>query len=227
MEILIAEDDITSRRILEAMLTHWGYDVISVSNGNDAVNRLLGDDPPKIALLNWIMPDKNGVDICQIIRQEETTAPPYIILITAKGDSKDITHGLNSGADDYMVKPYVKDELKARINVGQRMIELQRTLAEKEKFHGVLEMAGAVCHEMNQPLTVIMGLSEILLGDLPDDNSHADVLLKIKGQAFRLGEITKKLMSVTQYKTKKYLKRDIIDLDASSEKNNYLKVSMY
>jgi len=169
MKILIAEDDLPSRLILEGVLTKWGYDVIAVSNGNDAVDRLLDADAPKLALLDWMMPDKDGIEVCNIVRHKETTSPSYIILLTGKGNKKDITKGLESGADDYIVKPYDKGELRARINVGQRMIELQNVLAEKEKLNGVIEMAGAVCHEMNQPMQVVLGLQNFKYGSPFDD----------------------------------------------------------
>ena len=216
MKILIAEDDLISRRILEAVLTKWGYDVISVSNGNDAIERLLEPGAPKLVLLDWIMPDKDGVQVCRIVRQKETTTPPYIILLTGKGDKEDITKGLESGANDYIVKPYDKDELQARINVGRRMIQLQNALAEKEKFQGVLEMAGAVCHEVNQPLMVISGYSEMLLMDLPEDHPRYETCRKISEQVHRLGNITKKLMGITKYKTKSYLRGNIVDIDEAS-----------
>ena len=217
MEILIAEDDMASRRLLEAMLTKWGYDVISVSNGNDALETLLGENPPKLVLLDWIMPDKDGIEVCRVVRQKETATPPYIILLTGKGDKEDIAKGLDSGADDYVVKPYDKNELRARINVGQRMIELQTALLEKEKFQGVLEMAGAVCHEINQPLMSISGYSEIILMDMPEDSPHYSSFKRILEQVARLGVITRKLMGITEYKTKSYLQGNIVDIDGASQ----------
>lgn len=217
MKILIAEDDLPSRCILEAVLTKWGYDVIAVSNGKDAIDRLLDADAPKLALLDWMMPDKDGIEVCQIVRHKETTSPSYIILLTGKGDKKDITKGLESGADDYIVKPYDKDELRARINVGQRMIELQNVLAEKEKLNGVIEMAGAVCHEMNQPMQIVLGLSELLLMDIREDNPLYKNIQEIKDQIDRMGGITKKLMNITIYETKSYLKGNIIDIDKASK----------
>ncbi len=216
MKILIAEDDLTSRRILEAILTKWGYAVIAVSNGDDAIDGLQNEDAPQIALLDWEMPDQNGIEVCRIVREKRTT-PLYLILLTGKSDKKDIALGLDSGADDYIIKPYDRDELKARINVGRRMIELQNELAEKEKFQGVLEMAGAVCHEINQPLTVIAGYSEILQLDVPENSPQYKTLSKINEQVYRLGKITKKLMSITKYKTKSYLKGNIVDIDGSSQ----------
>jgi len=218
MKILIAEDDITSRRILEAVLTKWGYEVTAVSNGNDAIEGLMKDDAPRLALLDWIMPGKDGVDVCRSVRQKRTMISPYIILLTGKGNKKDISKGLDSGADDYIVKPYDKDELKARINVGERMIELQNALAEKEKFQGVLEMAGAVCHELNQPLMVISGYSEMLQMDLSEDDPQYKMIRNISEQVYRLGAITKKLMSITRYKAKNYLAGNIVDIDEASKK---------
>ncbi len=130
--------------------------------------------------------------------------PSYIILLTGKGDKKDITKGFESGADDYIVKPYDQDELRARINVGQRMIELQNVLAEKEKSNGVIEMAGAVCHEMNQPMQVVSGLSELLLMDMNDGDPLYQKIREIKDQIDRMGVITKKLITLIDEQKVKY-----------------------
>ncbi len=216
MKILIAEDDLPSRLILEGVLIKWGYDVVAVSNGSDAIDRLLDADAPKLVLHDWMKPDKDGIEVCHMVRQKETT-PSYIILLTGKGNKTDITKGLESGADDYIVKPYDIGELQARINGGQRMIGLQNVLTEKEKLNGVIEMAGAVCHEMNQPLQVISGLSELLLMDVTQNNPLYKNIQGIKDQIDRMGGITKKLMNITRYETKDYLKGSIVDIDKSSK----------
>jgi CheY-like chemotaxis protein len=219
MEIIIAEDDLISRRILENIFVQWGYDVISVDNGNDAVDRLLEAKIPKLCLLDWVMPGKDGIEVCNIIRNQDIQIPHYIILLTGKADKHDITRGLDSGADDYVIKPYDKDELKARINVGLRILKLQNAMAEKEKFKGVLEMSGAICHELNQPLMVISGYSELLLLETPAGNPQYDTIKEINKQCDRMGAITKKLMEITKYKTKIYLKKNIVDIDEASQKN--------
>ncbi len=218
MKILIAEDDLPSRLILEGVLTKWGYDVDAVSNGIEAIDRLLDADAPKLALLDWMMPDKDGIEVCDIVRQKKIISPPYIILLTGKGNKNDIAKGLESGADDYIVKPYDNGELRARINVGQRMIKLQSVLAEKEKLTGVIEMAGAVCHEINQPMQVVLGLSELLLMDVKEDHPLYQNIFEIKDQIDRMGGITRKLMNITRYETKNYLKGNIVDIDKSSIK---------
>jgi len=158
----------------------------------------------------------DGIDVCRRLRQIETAIPPYLILLTAKSDKKDIIAGLDAGADDYIAKPFDNDELHARINVGRRVIKLRTTLAEKEKLQGVVEMAGAICHELNQPLMAISGYSELLLMDMPADNFQHKSLKKIKAQVDRVGDITRKLMCITRYKTKNYLNKNIIDINAAT-----------
>jgi len=217
MKILLAEDDHISQRVLSHTLVKWGHDVIAVADGDQALRILLGKGAPKLAVLDWMMPKKNGVEVCRIIRETELITQPYIILLTTKGDKKDVTEGLDSGADDYVQKPFDRNELNARINVGRRIITLNREMAEKDKLRGVLEMAGAVCHEINQPLMSISGYSELLLSDKKKEDKDFKYLKEINQQVKRIGNITKKLMNITQYKTKNYLKGHIIDINGASE----------
>ncbi len=219
MKILVADDDLTSRRILEAVLTKWRFDVISAADGNEAWDKLQAPDSPKLAILDWMMPGMDGVEVCRRLRKKKITAATYIILLTARDDKKDTVEGLDAGADDYIVKPFNNDELRARINVGRRIIELQAALTENIKLQGVLEMAGAICHELNQPLMSISGYSELLLMDIPENKPQYTNIKKIKGQIDRLGEITRKLMTITRYKTKGYLKGKIIDINEASVEN--------
>ena len=219
MKILIAEDDLTSRRILEGILNKWGYNVESVANGNEAWEKLQRPDAPKLAVLDWMMPGINGVDICRRLRETERNRSLYIIILTAKDDKKDIIEGLKAGANDYIAKPFDNEELQARLEVGRRILELQEIVVEKEKLQGVLEMAGAVCHELNQPIQVISGYSELLLMDIPKDNFLYANIKKINEQIEKMGTITKKLANVTKYKTKDYLNTKIIDIDEASIEN--------
>jgi CheY-like chemotaxis protein len=129
MKILIAEDDLTSRRILEAILKKWEYEVISAQDGIEAWKALQEPDPPSLAILDWMMPGMNGVEFCYEARKIKTLTPPYIILLTSKRQREDIVEGLEAGANDYLRKPFDREELHARIRVGERVIELQKTLA--------------------------------------------------------------------------------------------------
>ncbi len=213
MRILIAEDNLTSRRILESILVKWNYDVISACDGNEAWQRLQEKDHPKLIILDWMMPGINGVEICRRLRQAEAVKPIYIILLTARDEKNDIIEGLGAGADDYIPKPFDKDELRARIDVGRRVVELQTALLEKEKLQVIFEMTGAICHELSQPMQAISGNSELMLMNLKKENPMYKHVETIKNQVERMGDITRKLKRVTRYKTKDYINSKIIDLD--------------
>lgn len=141
MKILIAEDCDITRFKLEGILSGWGYEAVTASDGSRAWDRLHGENAPTLALLDWSMPGKSGVEICQEIRLEETLNPPYIILLTSRDDKNEIIEGLRSGADDYIIKPFDIDILKVRIEVGQRVLNLQSNLARR-----IEELQKAVQH---------------------------------------------------------------------------------
>jgi diguanylate cyclase (GGDEF)-like protein len=130
MKIFLAEDDRTSRSILTAILKKWGYDPVVAADGAAAWEILRRDDAPKLVLLDWNMPEMDGIEVCSLIRKEESSNPPYVIMLTGRGEKSDIVRGLDAGANDYVCKPYDNDELMARIRVGRRMVELQTALVE-------------------------------------------------------------------------------------------------
>jgi CheY-like chemotaxis protein len=131
MSILIAEDDLVSRRTLEATLQRWGHEVRVVGDGQAAWEVLSGPEPPALAILDWMMPGMDGLELCRRIRQEPSSRGTYVILLTARNERKDLVAGLDSGADDYMVKPFDREELRARVGVGLRVIALQHSLAQR------------------------------------------------------------------------------------------------
>ena len=131
MKILIAEDDLTSRRILEAILSKWGYEVIATNDGLEALKVLRAENSPPLAIVDWMMPGMDGVEFCRQIRKVQTLTPTYIILLTSKGQQEDVVAGLEAGANDYIRKPFEREELRARIRVGERVVELQSALAER------------------------------------------------------------------------------------------------
>jgi len=132
MKILIAEDDFTSRGILTAILKKWGFDPVVTENGEAAWAALQGPDAPRLALLDWSMPGMDGLEVCRRLRESGSRNPPYVILLTARGEKGDIVQGLEAGANDYVAKPYDNEELRARIRVGQRLLEMQSHLLEAQ-----------------------------------------------------------------------------------------------
>jgi DNA-binding response OmpR family regulator len=131
MQVLIAEDDAVSRRLLEATLRRWDYEVIVTCDGQQALDALQAPDAPPLAILDWMMPLVDGPQICRRLRAVERGVPTYVILLTAKGTKEDVVTGLDEGADDFMTKPFDRDELHSRIRVGIRMIELQQKLTAR------------------------------------------------------------------------------------------------
>jgi DNA-binding response OmpR family regulator len=131
MKILIAEDDAVSRLLLENVLRDWNYDIVAAGDGLAAWDALQQPDPPRLAIVDWQMPGLDGLEVCQRARANPATASVYILLLTGKGGTDNVVHGLRSGANDYLTKPFDLDELSARLGVGRRVVELQQSLAER------------------------------------------------------------------------------------------------
>jgi DNA-binding response OmpR family regulator len=128
MKILLAEDDILCNTLLIRLLSNWGYQIEHVANGTHALDLLKTDSAPELAILDWMMPELNGLDVCRGVRLLKKNIPTYIILLTARNEQQDILTGFEAGIDDYITKPFDKDELRARIKVGERVIQLQTVL---------------------------------------------------------------------------------------------------
>jgi len=131
MRILIADDDITSRSVLSAVLQKNGHEVVEACDGTEALAVLEGTDAPRIAILDWMMPGIDGVDLCMRVRARETDRPPYLMILTTRGEKTDVSAGLRAGANDYIAKPFNAVELAARVEVGCRYVELEDRLAAK------------------------------------------------------------------------------------------------
>ena len=131
MRILIADDSIVTRHLLDATLRKWGYEVVVACDGNDAWKILEEENPPRIAILDWVMPGLTGPEVCQRVRghaRDSEGAYTYLLLLSSKSQREDLIEGMESGADDYLTKPFDLHELKVRLRAGTRIIDLQREL---------------------------------------------------------------------------------------------------
>jgi CheY-like chemotaxis protein len=131
MRILIAEDDAVSRRVLEATLDKVGHEVVVATDGAQAWAVLQREDAPSLAILDWMMPEIDGVELCRRVRSLRSATPPYLILLTAKSTKDNVVAGLEAGANDYLTKPFHRAELHARVQVGALVMELQSNLAAR------------------------------------------------------------------------------------------------
>jgi two-component system cell cycle response regulator len=137
LRILVADDEALSRRLLERTLERAGYEVTAVENGRLAVEQLTRPDGPRLALLDWVMPELDGPGVCRAVRwqqEQQEQAYVYMVLLTSKESKEDIVTGLESGADDYLTKPFHVDELKARLRTGERILRLEGRLVEAREM---------------------------------------------------------------------------------------------
>lgn len=214
--ILVVDDDtlislVMSKEILECQ----GYTVVSAKDGTECMH-VLEDTHPDLILLDINLPDINGIEVCRKIRTNGKYLDLPIIFVTASNDDDTLDSAFEAGGTDYILKPINRVELLARIKSALSHKILRDRLVEEEKFKSVLEMAGAVCHELNQPLHAISGYSELLLLDMDEKNPKHKAVKTICEQTERMGVITAKLMKITRYKTRSYLNNtSIIDLEES------------
>lgn len=133
MRILIAEDDPVPRTVLQRSLNKWGHEVIVACDGAEAWQKLEQDSAPRLAILDWMMPGLDGPDICRKVRDLARPNSTYLIILTAKQQKEDAVLALESGADDFITKPFDQQELKSRIRVGERIVTLQQKLNDRVK----------------------------------------------------------------------------------------------
>ena len=144
MKILIAEDEYTTRLMVQVCLENWGYTVESVEDGDAAWQVVSQENPPEIAILDWEMPGITGDQLCTKIKRLERDSPIHVILLTARDSRQDISKGFDAGADDYITKPFNDDELRARIRVAERIVTIQSSLnSSLQELKAALDLVAA------------------------------------------------------------------------------------
>src|SRR5580698_2448133 len=147
MTVLVADDLEVNRKLLRTLLSAEGYGVVEAANGTDALNVLHSTDAPIVGLIDWEMPEMEGIEVCRQARALESPPPIYLILLTVRDSKQDIVAGLKGGANDYITKPFDKTELLARVGIGKQMVQLQQALTErvaelKEALVSVKQLGG-------------------------------------------------------------------------------------
>lgn len=153
--ILLAEDSPVYRRLIEKQLRDWGLSYVLVEDGKKAWKLLSGKNAPRLAILDWVLPEIDGVEICRRLRMGATEGSyTYTILLTAKSERKEMLEAMEAGADDFLAKPFDPSELKARLLVGKRIVDLQQKLVATNRA-----LQFAACHDF---LTGLWNRAEII-----------------------------------------------------------------
>jgi CheY-like chemotaxis protein len=214
--ILVVDDAPANLRVLVDILMHQ-YEISVATGGEEALKIAGSPDPPDLVLLDIVMPKMSGYEVCEALRKKENTRDIPVIFVTAHTDDETLQEAFAAGGTDYVRKPVSRVEILARVNAALTQQELTRKLLEEEKLKGVLEMAGAVCHELNQPMQAILGFAQLLLMDMPEEHPNFEYLGIIRNQIGKMGEITRKLMRITKYETIHYLDETrIIDINRAA-----------
>ena len=161
-KVLVADDDPVALHLFSTHLSRWGFEVVTAEDGTEAERMIRADEGIRLAILDWMMPGVDGVDLCRRLRSEEPGRPLYLVICTARGDTADVVQALESGANDYVTKPITKDELRARLLVGERTVELESAL------HGrIADLREALAHvkQLQGLLPICMHCKRIRTGD--------------------------------------------------------------
>jgi CheY-like chemotaxis protein len=221
-KVLLVDDDDAILRATSHQLTLNGYEVVTAMNAEEA-EQIITEDGIEIVICDFAMPGANGLELCRRLRSRPETRSVYFIMFTGYGKNDEKIYALKEGVDDYITKSFDPAELIARVHVAQRIVELQHQVVRLERGQAYTELITTLAHEINNPLTGLLGfleLAKIKLKRLPVSESEIEkvvqMLERTHEQGKRIGTVVEKLMGMKDYKTKTYLETvRLIDLDSA------------
>ena len=216
--ILIVDDDPNIAMLVQlALSSNPDYATTIINDGNEAIESIQNKHPDVI-LLDVMMPGISGFEICKRVKSDEATKYIPVILITAKTDTADKIHGMDIGANDYITKPFNPDELLARIKALLRIKDLERELGQKAELGAALKTSVTLQHEVNNPLTAIIGNLELLQDREDMDEDEVDEIIKeLLGLSFRIRDIVIKMNGITRFVSKTYIEgSEMLDVEEST-----------
>ncbi len=206
--VLVVEDDATSRNTLVKLLAKHGIDVQPCVSGHEAAETLKKDPEFDIIVSDWAMPSMDGLELLAWVRGNDQLRSLYFIMVTAKDNMEDKIIALDSGADDYLTKPFHHEELLARVRAGLRIRALQNELLDLEKRMAILQVATAAGHEINNPLTGVFGFLDLIRDGLEgeiDKEKLTGYLDRVYVQTERIRNIVSSLMTLKEIQVKQYI----------------------
>ena len=218
-KILIVDDDRYIRLILQKKFLSQGFDVFVANDGEGGLE-LAKNEAPNLIISDWMMPKMDGLEFCKLAKQDEKLRFTYFIILTARDTQDDKVEGIETGADDFVTKPFNERELLTRVKAGLRINSLQKEIAELQHQKAITELAITLGHEINNPLGIMMLVMQVL--QKKDDNDTIAGIRKelrtVNENGNRIAEIVKKLSSLDNPQLKPYLKNsDTKMVDLSGE----------
>jgi DNA-binding response OmpR family regulator len=207
-KILMVDDHSRNLQLLSMILQPAGYRLMAAQDGEWAL-RAARKGGPSLILLDVMMPGMDGFEVCRRLKADDRTRETPVVFLTARTETADIVRGFELGAADYIVKPFVAVELLTRVRTHLEAVR-------RGRLQGVLEMAGAVCHELHQPMQAVLGLADMLRRELdasPERGGVRDRVAALEKEVCRMRGITAKLTRIARYETRDYLNGRIVDLD--------------
>ncbi|MGA3211969.1 MAG: response regulator, partial [Terriglobales bacterium] len=219
MKVLLAEDDSVTRMLLTSALSKRGYDVMPAADGTEAWRHLQGRDAPRLAVLDWIMPGMDGVELCRKLRADESRPYTYVLLLTGRVDKTDILTGLDAGADDYLTKPFDPEELRVRLQVGRRIVEtdeqrrqLEEQLRQKQKIEALGALTGGIAHDFNNLIMIISAYSQEMLDQVSKGHPFYAGLEQIHKAGDRAAALVRQMLAFSR---KQVLSPRLLDVNAT------------
>ena len=204
--VLVIDDDASHRAVLVAQLVHAGYRARGAEDGTIGLIETRAFRPD-VVLCDWLMPNCDGPSYCRAVKSDPELQATYIAMLTGRADPEALVEGLDAGADDFIVKPLALDELLARVRAAMRIRRLQDQVVEAQRREMVVEMAVTLGHEVNNPLTALLGHLELIQrymeADEPDRVQHH--VERSRHVADRIAEVARALRELRHPKMKPYL----------------------
>ena len=224
LNVLLADDDPTMRVLLSHVITQAGHTVTAMVADGEAAWDAWQAAPAPLLILDWEMPRLDGLALCRRIRASEKGDEPFVLIVTARDSSEDLTAVLDAGADDYKSKPVTPDNLQARLRIAERRIEVSaaRRAAEEELrkaryLAGIGETSLALQHEIDNPLAALLSHASLIEHDMLDEKEKQEALTTIVAQARRIAEVVKRLRQIENPRSVEYLgKARMIDINPTT-----------